>query len=85
MSLTLGKNFGDAPGARDYPLEVEIANDCTMTSLSVHRGCVLELFCERYLIDLVPIALQGTKIIVGIDWLSHNRDMIDYKHQLVRV
>ena len=38
----------------------------------VHRGCVLELFNEQYPVDLVPIPLHESKVVVGIDWLSHN-------------
>ena len=57
VSLTLSKNFGDTPGALDYPLDVEIIDDSTVRSPSVHQGCVLELFCEKYLIDLVLIPL----------------------------
>lgn len=39
----------------------------------VHRGCVLNIFSERYLIDLVPIPLGGSKAIVGMEWLGSNR------------
>lgn len=35
--------------------------------------------------DLVPIPLRGNKVIMGIDWLSPNRAVIDCEQQLVRV
>ena len=35
--------------------------------------------------DLIPIPLQGNNVIVGMDWLSPIREMIDCKQQLVRV
>ena len=57
VSLTLSKNFCDTPGTLDYPLEVKIADDRTVSASRVHRGCVLNLFCERYSIDLVMIPL----------------------------
>lgn len=38
-------------------LEVEIADDRTVSAASVHRGCFLELFHEKYSIDLVNIPL----------------------------
>lgn len=57
VSLSLSKKFSDTSGALDYPLEVEIADDHSMSAPRVHHGCVLELFHERYLIDLVLIPL----------------------------
>lgn len=57
MSLTLSKKFSDAPGALNYPLEMEIVNDRMASASRVHQGCVLEIFNEKYLIDLVLIPL----------------------------
>ena len=37
----------------------------------------LDLFSELFLIDLVLIPLCESKVIVGMDWLSHNGAMID--------
>lgn len=70
MSLVLIKKFGDALRALDYSLEVEIADDRTVSAPRAHRVCVLELFCEKYLIDLAPIPLRGMQIIMGMNWLS---------------
>lgn len=58
VSLALSKRFGDTPREIDYPLEVEIDDDRPVRVLRVHRGYVLELFHERYPIDLVPIPLR---------------------------
>lgn len=69
----------------DYPLEEELVDDHTMNAPRIHRGCVLELLYEKYLINLVPIPLSGTKIIMGMDWLTRNGDIIDCEHHLVRV
>ena len=57
VSLALNKKFCDARGTLDFPLEVRIADDRTVSDFRVHRGCVLNLFSERYPIDLVSIAL----------------------------
>ena len=55
--LALSKKFCDAPGILDYPLEVEITDDHYVSASSVHHGYVLNLFSERYYIDLVSIHL----------------------------
>ncbi|XP_023759636.2 uncharacterized protein LOC111908045 isoform X1 [Lactuca sativa] len=69
----------------DCPLEVEIAGDRSVRASTVFRDCVLRLFEERYLVDLVPIPLRGNKVIIGMDWLSPNGAVIDCAQQLVRV
>ena len=68
----------------DWPLEVEIADDRSVRASEVFLDCVLRLFEERYLVDLVPIPLRGNKVIIGMDWLSPNGAVIDCA-QLVRV
>lgn len=57
MSFALGKQFGDSRDALDYPLEVEIADDCTLKTPSVIRGFILTLFYEKYQTNLFPIPL----------------------------
>ena len=66
-------------------MEIEIANDYYVSASKVHRGCVLNLFNERYSIDFVLIPLRGSKVIMLIDWLGSNGAMIDCQRQLVRV
>ena len=66
-------------------LDVEIANDRYHRVSRVHRGCVLQMFSEQYLIDLVPIPLCGNKVIVGIEWLSPNGAVIDCEQPLGRI
>ena len=72
----LRKKFCDAPGTLDFPLEVEITDHRTMSASRVHRGCVLNLFSERYFIDLVSIPLRGSEVFIEIDWLGPNRTPI---------
>ncbi|KAL7606841.1 hypothetical protein Lser_V15G20546 [Lactuca serriola] len=85
VSLTLSKKFYDVPGILDFPVEVEIVNDRTVSTLRVHRGCVLNLFSERYSIDLVSIPLRGSKVIFEVDWLDPNGDMIECERQIVKI
>lgn len=72
MSLTLSKRFDDAPREIDYPLEEEIFHDRPVRVSRVHRGCVVWLFGERYLIHLLPTPLHESKVIMAMDWLSPN-------------
>ena len=83
VSLALSKRFTESSGMLDCPLEVEIADDRSVRASAVFRDCVLRLFEERYLVDLVPIPLRGNKVIIGMDWLSPNGEVIDCAQQLV--
>lgn len=61
----------------DYPLEEEIVDDRTMSTLRVYQGCALELFHEKYIKDFFHIPLRGKRIIVGMDWLSQIRAIVN--------
>ena len=41
----------------DPPLDVEIADDCTVSVAKVYQDCVLNVLGERFRFDLVPIPL----------------------------
>ena len=85
VSLTLSKKFRDAPGTLDSPLEAEIAEDRTVSVARVYQDCIMNVLGERFHVDLVPIPLQGLKVIVRMNWLGANRAMIDCERQLLRV
>lgn len=67
MSLSFSKKFYITPGALDFPLEVEIFNNRTVSALRIHRDCELEMFWVRFPIKPIPISLRGARIILGID------------------
>ncbi|XP_052619633.1 uncharacterized protein LOC128126006 [Lactuca sativa] len=85
VSLALSKKFWDELGTLDSLLKVEIVDDHTLSVVRVYRDYVLNVLGERFRIDLVPIPLQGLKVIVRMDWLGANMAMIDCEHQLVKV
>ena len=77
VSLALSKRFSESSGMLLCPLEVEIVDNRSVRASKVFRDCVLGLYEERYLVDLVPIPLCGNKVIIGMDWLSPNGAVID--------
>ena len=70
VSLALSKKFQDASGTLELVLEVEIADDRTMSVVRVYQDCVLNVLRKRCRADLVPIPLRGLKVIVGMDRLG---------------
>ena len=75
--FALSMRFSESSEMLDCPLDVEIADDRSVRASTVFRDCVLRLFEECYLVDLVPKPLQWNKVIIGMDWLSPNRAVID--------
>ena len=75
--LSLRKRFPESLIMLDCPLEVEIADNRSVRALTIFRDCVLRLYEECYLVDLVPILMRGNKVIIGMDWLSPNGAVID--------
>lgn len=59
VSLPLNKKFSDASGILEYPLEVKIVDDRSVTASSVHHGCVLNVYNKKYSIDLLPTGITG--------------------------
>ena len=77
VSLSLSKRFPESSSMLDCLLEVEIADDRSVRASDVFRDCILRLYVEHYLVDLVPIPLRRNKVIICMDWLSPNRIVID--------
>ncbi|KAI3522051.1 hypothetical protein L1887_11529 [Cichorium endivia] len=71
----------DAPdvvtGTLHRPLEVEIADDKTVQATSVYWGSEVVIQGIKFPIDLIPIPLSDTRVIIGMDWLSRHESWID--------
>ena len=84
VSLALSKRLSESSGMLDCPLEIDIADDRLVRVAEVFRDCILRLYEERYLVDLVPIPLRKNKVIIGMDWLSPNGAVIECAQHSVR-
>lgn len=85
MSLVLNKKSNVDSGTLPFPFDVEIIDDRIVNTSRIHSDYELEMFWVRFPIHCVPISLIRVRIIVGMDWLTRFRDLIDYDHQLVGV
>ena len=77
VSLAPNKKFCNDLGTLDSPLEIKIVDDCTVNASRIFYGYVINLFSERFSIDLVLIPLIGSKVIIEMDWYDPNGSMID--------
>ncbi|XP_071732221.1 uncharacterized protein [Rutidosis leptorrhynchoides] len=69
----------------DSPLQIEIADGRFSVANGVYKSCVIDFGTEKFGIDLVPIILGEFDVVVGMDWLDHNRANLDCHEKFVRV
>ena len=72
-------------GVLECSLRVSIANEHSVSALSIFQDCPLEIFGMSYPIYLIPILMGVVCMIVAMDWLSRFGAMIDCEGQLLVV
>ena len=68
------------------PVVEQLAYDMHVTSLlghsisvnSVYRNCPIVIQAREFLTDLITLPFQEFDLILGMDWLSKHRAMVDY-------
>ncbi|XP_071719476.1 uncharacterized protein [Rutidosis leptorrhynchoides] len=61
----------------DSPLHVEIADGRFSVANGVYKSCVIDFGTKKFDSDLVLITLGEFDVVVGMDWLDHNRANLD--------
>ncbi|GJV52446.1 putative reverse transcriptase domain-containing protein [Tanacetum coccineum] len=74
-----------APTTLNTSYEVELADGKVVSTNTVLRGCTLVLLNHVFKIDLLPTRLGSFDVIVGMDWLSYHRAVIDCYEKIVRI
>nr|GEY79459.1 hypothetical protein [Tanacetum cinerariifolium]GEY83123.1 hypothetical protein [Tanacetum cinerariifolium] len=74
-----------SPAALNTSYEVELADGKVVSTNTVLRGCTLALYNHCFQIDLLPTQLGSFNVIVGMDWLSYHRAVIDCYEKIVRI
>nr|GFD29746.1 hypothetical protein [Tanacetum cinerariifolium] len=62
-----------------------VADGKVVSTNTILRGCTLALFDHRFKIDLLPTRLGSFNVIIGMDWLSYHRAVIDCDEKIVRI
>ncbi|GJS45191.1 putative reverse transcriptase domain-containing protein [Tanacetum coccineum] len=74
-----------APIALNTSYEIELADGKVVSTNTVLRGCTLTLYNHIFKIDLLPTRLGSFDVIIGMDWLSYHRAVIDCYEKIVRI
>ncbi|XP_071694645.1 uncharacterized protein [Rutidosis leptorrhynchoides] len=69
----------------DSPLQVEIADGRFSVANGAYKNCVIDFETEKFDNELVPITLGEFDVVVGMDWLDHNRANLDCREKFMRV
>lgn len=68
--LSFRRNFYVAFGVLECPLRISIANKHKVSTTSIFRDCVLNIFRVQFPVNMVPISMGDVCMIVGMDWLG---------------
>ncbi|GJX61088.1 putative reverse transcriptase domain-containing protein [Tanacetum coccineum] len=74
-----------APTALNTSYEVELADGKVVSTNTILRSCTLVLLNHVFKIDLLPTRLGSFDVIIGMDWLSYHRAVIDCYKKIVRI
>ncbi|GJZ42871.1 putative reverse transcriptase domain-containing protein [Tanacetum coccineum] len=74
-----------SPTALNTSYEVELADGKVVSTNTVLRSCTLVLLNHVFKIDLLPTRLGSFDVIVGMDWLSYHRAVIDCYEKIVHI
>ncbi|GJY51795.1 putative reverse transcriptase domain-containing protein [Tanacetum coccineum] len=74
-----------APTALNTSYEVELADGKVVSTNTVLRSCTLVLLNHVFKMDLLPTRLESFDIIIGRDWLSYYRAIIDCYEKIARI
>nr|GFB33096.1 putative reverse transcriptase domain-containing protein [Tanacetum cinerariifolium] len=67
-----------SPTSLNTSYEVELTDGKVVSTNTVLRGCTLALYDHRFKIDLLLTRLGSFDVIIGMDWLSYHRAVVDY-------
>ncbi|GJT60657.1 putative reverse transcriptase domain-containing protein [Tanacetum coccineum] len=85
VSSTFTPFIDIAPTALNTSYEVELADGKVVSTNTVLRSCTLVLLNHVFKIYLLPTRLGSFDVIVGMDWLSYHRAVIDCYEKIVRI
>ncbi|GJX42936.1 putative reverse transcriptase domain-containing protein [Tanacetum coccineum] len=85
VSFTFRPFIDIAPTTLNTSYEVELADGNVVSTNTVLRGCTLALYNHSFKIDLLPTRLGSFDVIVGMDWLSYHRAVIDCYKNIIRI
>ncbi|XP_024986562.1 uncharacterized protein LOC112521804 [Cynara cardunculus var. scolymus] len=85
VSTTFYQHLHTPPSTLEDALIIEIANGSQVLVREIVRGYVLGIEGKEFWVDLIPMAIGGFDVIIGMDWLVENRVKILCSKKLIRM
>ncbi|GJU70214.1 reverse transcriptase domain-containing protein [Tanacetum coccineum] len=80
VSYAFSKYIDIHPMTLDTNYSVELADEKSLTTNTILRGCTLNLQNHMFKIDLLPIELGSFDVIVRMDWMAeHHAEVVCYE------
>nr|GFA06184.1 reverse transcriptase domain-containing protein [Tanacetum cinerariifolium] len=73
------------PSKLDNYCDVELADGKIIRVNTIIRGCTLKFLNHPFNIDLMPVELSSSDVIIGMDWLSLYHVVIICDEKIVRI
>ncbi|GJZ20111.1 putative reverse transcriptase domain-containing protein, partial [Tanacetum coccineum] len=85
VSYAFNKYIDIPPTTLDTYYNVELADEKSLTTNTILRGCTLNLQNHLFDIDLLSIELGSFDVIVGMDWMAEHRAKVVCYEKYIRV
>ncbi|GKB31248.1 reverse transcriptase domain-containing protein [Tanacetum coccineum] len=85
VSYAFSKYIDIPPITLDTNYTVELADEKSLTTNTISRGCTINLQNRLFKIDLLPIELGSFDVIVGMDWMVEHRIEVVCYEKYIRV
>ncbi|GJU20612.1 putative reverse transcriptase domain-containing protein [Tanacetum coccineum] len=85
VSYAFSKYIDIHPTTLDTNYSVELADEKSLTTNTILRGCTLNLQNHLFKIDLLPIELGSFDVIVEMDWMAEHRAEVVCYEKYIRV
>ncbi|GJU26617.1 putative reverse transcriptase domain-containing protein [Tanacetum coccineum] len=85
VSYAFSKYIDIPPTTLDTNYSVELADEKSLTTNTILRGCTLNLQNHLFKIDLLPIELGSFDVIVRMDWMAEHRTEVVCYEKYIRV
>ncbi|GJV69457.1 putative reverse transcriptase domain-containing protein [Tanacetum coccineum] len=82
VSYAFSKYIDIPPTTLDTNYDVELADEKSLTTNTILRGCTLNLQNHLFEIDLIPIELGSFDVIIGMDWMAKHRAEVEEKTEI---
>ncbi|GJT78614.1 putative reverse transcriptase domain-containing protein [Tanacetum coccineum] len=85
VSTTFSTLLDVTPDTLDVSYAVELADGRISENNTILRGCTLGLLGHPFNIDLMPVELVSSDVIISMDWLANHHAVIVYDEKIMRI